>query len=45
MKKRFSTEYGCFSLPHADAMTDAGFGAYDYAGKEWKPFVTDALLQ
>lgn len=24
---------------------NAGFGAYDYAKKEWKPFVTDALLQ
>ena len=24
---------------------NAGFGAYDYSKKEWKPFVTDALLQ
>ncbi|MBQ7958064.1 MAG: glycoside hydrolase family 5 protein [Clostridia bacterium] len=24
---------------------NAGFGAYDYATKEWKPFVADALLQ
>lgn len=24
---------------------NAGFGAYDYTKKEWKPFVTDALLQ
>ena len=24
---------------------NAGFGAFDYAKKEWKPFVADALLQ
>lgn len=24
---------------------NAGFGAYDYASKEWKPFVADALLK
>lgn len=24
---------------------NAGFGAYDYSAKEWKPFVTDALLK
>ena len=24
---------------------NAGFGAYDYSKKEWKPFVADALLQ
>lgn len=24
---------------------NAGFGAYDYSKKEWKPFVTDALLK
>lgn len=33
------------NLPWCYWEYNAGFGAYDYSEKEWKPFVTDALLQ
>lgn len=35
---------GCFITPACDEYI-AGFKAYNYSKNEWKPFVTDALLQ
>lgn len=32
-------------LPYAYWEYCAGFGAYDLNTKQWKPYVTDALLQ